>query len=306
MASGQNQRLQICPYHKHGHCKHGDGCDKYHSKKICKDSKCEVMDCPDRHPQPCRFFSAGVCKFPTNCSYSHRKVEDMNSLRSEISSLNKKQLQAQKTITHQDKIIDVLKEQVNCLQAEVLNIMRLLADSEDTSKNEHEHEKKMDVDVTNTSEPLSSRADHEWDIDWDREEDLVYKEIIVFERDLAKRAKKEFQDLKKNLKTRSIVETKTKIGNLGVETKGKEKELLSWVEKNKYHKEDYECDRKLHTLFSQMDELMSCSELSTKTNLRKNVEAKIDTLIESCENVVLDKVGDLWGIYDESPKDYEK
>ena len=41
--------------------------------------------------------------------------------------------------------------------------------------------------------------------------------------------------------------------------------------------EDFKYDRKLHTLFSQMDELMSCSELSTKTNLRKNVEAKIDT-----------------------------
>ena len=304
MASGQNQRL-LCSYHKHGHCKHGDQCDKYHSKKICKDSKCEVMDCPDRHPQPCRFFSAGVCKFPTNCSYSHRKVEDMNSLRSEISSLNKKQLQAQRTITHQDKIIDVLKEQVNCLQAEVLNIMRMLADNEDTPKDEHDHERNMDVD---TSEPLGnvSCAELEWDIDWDREEDLIYKEILVFERDLAKRAKKEFQDLKKNLKTRSIVETKTKIGNLGIETKGKEKELSVWVEKNKHHKEEYENDENLHTLFSQMDELMSCSELSTKTNLKKNVEGKIDTLINSCENVILDKVGDLWGIYDESPKEYEK
>ena len=113
-----------------------------------------------------------------------------------MSSSNKKHLQAQRTISHQDKIIDVLKEQVNCLQAEVLNIMRILADSEDTSKNDHE--KKMDVDVTNTSEPLgnASCAALEWDIDWDREEDLVYKEILVFERDLAKKAKKEFQDLK--------------------------------------------------------------------------------------------------------------
>ena len=44
------------------------------------------------------------------------------------------------------------------------------------------------------------------------------------------------------------VETKTKIGNLSVETKGKEKELLVWVEKNKYHKEEYEYDERLHTL----------------------------------------------------------
>ena len=173
MASGQNQRLQICPYHKHGHCKHGDNCDKYHSRKICKDSKCEVMDCPDRHPQPCRFFSAGVCKFPTNCSYSHRKVEDMNSLRSEISSLNKKQLQAQKTITHQDKIIDVHKEQVNCLQAEVLNIMRILADNEDTLKQKNDYESIMDVDVAKNSDGQDTMSCAEFD--WDREEDLVVR-----------------------------------------------------------------------------------------------------------------------------------
>ena len=294
MASGQNQRLQICSYHKYGHCKHGDECDKYHSKKICKDSKCEVMDCPDRHPQPCRFFSAGVCKFPTNCSYSHRKVEDMNSLRSEISSLNKKNLQAQRTMTHQDRIIDVLKEQVNSLQAEVLNIMRILAYNEDTQKNDHE--RNMDVD---NSEEQGSKSFAE--LDWDREEDFVYKDILIFERNLAKRAKKELQDIKKNLKTKSVAETKTKIGNLGVETKEKEKELLAWVEKDKNHKQQFEYDEQLHTLFSQLDELMSCSELSTKTNLRKNVEAKIDKLMILSENVVLDKVSDLWGIFDESP-----
>ena len=46
---------------------------------------------------------------------------------------------------------------------------------------------------------------------------------------------------------------------------------------------------------------MSCSELSTKTNLRKNVEAKIDSLMILSENVVLGKVSELWGLYDESP-----
>ena len=73
------------------------------------------------------------------------------------------------------------------------------------------------------------------------------------------------------------------------------------MEKDKNHKQQFEYDEQLHTLFSQLDELMSCSELSTKTNLRKNVEAKIDKLMILSENVVLDKVSDLWGLYDESP-----
>ena len=70
---------------------------------------------------------------------------------------------------------------------------------------------------------------------------MVYKDILIFERDLAKRGKKDLQDIKKNLKTRSNVETKTKIGNIGVE-----KELLTWVEKNENHKDQFDNDESLH------------------------------------------------------------
>ena len=154
---------------------------------------------------------------------------------------------------------------------------------------------------------LGSRLIYRWMyLDWDREEDLVYKDILICERDLVKRGKKELQDIKKNLKTRSNEETKTKISNLGVEIKAKETELFTWVRKNENHKVQFDDDESLHTFFSQMDDLMSCSELSTKTNLRKNIEAKIDNLIDSCEDVVIDKVGDLWGIFDELPKDHDK
>ena len=70
---------------------------------------------------------------------------------------------------------------------------------------------------------------------------MVYKDILIFERDLAKRGKKDLQDIKKNLKTRSNVETKTKIGNIGVE-----KELLTGVEKNENHKDQFDNDESLH------------------------------------------------------------
>ena len=78
------------------------------------------------------------------------------------------------------------------------------------------------------------------------------------------------------------------------------------MRKNENHKYQFDDDESLHTFFSQMDDLMSCSELSTKTNLRKNVEAKIDSLMDLCENVKLSKVADLWGIFDESPIGYDK
>ena len=72
----------------------------------------------------CAFYSAGICKFPKDCSFSHKKVEDMISLKKEMSEMKTKYSSAIKTVEKQGKIINVLREQVNNLQGEVLNIMR--------------------------------------------------------------------------------------------------------------------------------------------------------------------------------------
>ena len=63
----------------------------------------------------CAFYSAGICKFPKDCSFSHKKVEDMISLKKEMSEMKTKYSSAIKTVEKQGKIINVLREQVNNL-----------------------------------------------------------------------------------------------------------------------------------------------------------------------------------------------
>ena len=45
----------------------------------------------------CAFYSAGICKFPKDCSFSHKKVEDMISLKKEMSEMKSKYSSAIKT-----------------------------------------------------------------------------------------------------------------------------------------------------------------------------------------------------------------
>ncbi len=151
-------RLQTCSYHKYGHCRQGLECDKYHSKKVCKDLNCDVKSCHDRHPRPCTFYSLGVCKFSNNCSFSHKKVEDLNSLRKEVSDIRLKYSSAIQQVETQDKIIKVLREQVNNLQGEVMNILKNMCEMEREGGTETSYKDKelkvgvqkdvqMDVDV---------------------------------------------------------------------------------------------------------------------------------------------------------------
>ena len=82
-----------------------------------------MKSCNDRHPRPCSFYSLGVCKFSKDCSFSHKKVEDINSLRKEISEISSKYGLAIRKVENQEQIIHILKEQVNTLQGEVINIL---------------------------------------------------------------------------------------------------------------------------------------------------------------------------------------
>ena len=119
---------------------------------------CDVKSCNDRHPRPCTFYSLGVCKFSKDCSFSHKKVEDLNSLRKEVSDIRLKYSSAIQQVETQDKIIKVLREQVNNLQGEVMNILKNMCEMEREGGTETSYKDKelkvgvqkdvqMDVDV---------------------------------------------------------------------------------------------------------------------------------------------------------------
>ena len=303
MTTNQNQRLQTCSYHKYGHCKQGADCDKYHSKKVCKDLNCDVKSCNDRHPRPCTFFSLGVCKFSKDCSFSHKKAEDINSLRKELSEFRSKYGSAIKQVEKQDKIIIILREQVNALQGEVMHIMKIMCEMERDGhdaelKAQSKVDVKMDVDGENlkASQNVSSLRE----VTWAEEDDEEYKQLLLFEKDIAVKVRDELKDVSKNLKKRNLDETQGKMGKLGVWLKEKGMEVEKMAEKDINHKEKFENDSDFKEMLTDMSNVVSAIELSTKKEkTRKILEENLKNMIEGSDIVVMQKCTEIWAVYDE-------
>ena len=166
----------------------------------------------------CAFYSAGICKFPKDCSFSHKKVEDMISLKKEMSEMKTKYSSAIKTVEKQGKIINVLREQVNNLQGEVLNIMRNMSEIEEfaghhfAGNDNHKREEvnaDMDVDIDNlkASKNMTSLVE----VTWDESEDMAFKDLLYLEKNITETVRAELTDVHKNLKKRSLDETKGKM-----------------------------------------------------------------------------------------------
>ena len=307
--TNQSQKLETCSFHKYGHCKLGDECDKYHSKKVCSIINCDVKSCNDRHPRPCAFFSLKVCKFPKDCSFSHKKVEDINSLRKDLSDMKCKYGSVIRTVEKQDKIINILRDQVNTLQGEVLNMMKNMSDFEiecnETGKPLHQELKSqgnvedvMDVDGENlkASQNISSLRE----VTWDEGEDEGYKELLLFEKDIAEKVRDELKDVNKNLKKRSLDETKGRMGKLGVWVKEKGIEVENMAGKDLNHKDKFEHDKDFKEMLTEMSNVTSAMELSTKKEkTRKILEDNIKNLIEGADIVRTSKCMEIWALFDE-------
>ena len=66
----------VCKYAKFGYCRQKNECKDYHPSEVCRDKICNVS----RHPQPCRYFEAGSCRFGDYCEYSHKKQKNEKEL----------------------------------------------------------------------------------------------------------------------------------------------------------------------------------------------------------------------------------
>ena len=297
MTTSQNQRLQACSYHKYGHCKQGVECGKYHSKKVCKDINCDVKSCNDRHPRPCTFYSLGVCKFSKDCSFSHKKVEDINSLRKELTEIRSKYGSAIKQVEKQDKIINVLRDQVNNLQGEVMNILKNMSEIEEL-KGQIQVDVEMDVDGDNLE--ASQNINSLREVTWEEGEDETYKDFLLIEKIIAKKVGDELKDINKNLKKRNLDETKAKMGKLGVWLQEKGTEVENLAEKDINHKEKFEDDSDFKEMLREMRNVVSAMELSTKKEkTRKILEDNMKNMINGADRVLMSKCTEIWALFDE-------
>ena len=81
----------LCRYNKFGFCKFSDKCRFRHNNVLCKDKKCSVFNCKNRHPKICTYLrDFGRCKFTTFCKYNHEKQNDVKENSERIKDIEKK------------------------------------------------------------------------------------------------------------------------------------------------------------------------------------------------------------------------
>ena len=95
-------------------------------------------------------------------------------------------------------------------------------------------------------------------------------------------------------------ETKGKMGKLGVWLKEKGMEVEKMAAKDLNHKEKFDDDEEFKEMLSEMSNVLSAIELSTKKEkTRKILEDNLKNLIDGSDRVLMSKCTDIWGIYDE-------
>ena len=73
-----------CKFHNTGYCKYEVRCKFAHPKDTC-DATCNGVECPKRHPRPCKFGSK--CKRKEICSYKHKGAANDKNFKDSIDAL---------------------------------------------------------------------------------------------------------------------------------------------------------------------------------------------------------------------------
>ena len=120
------------------------------------------------------------------------------------------------------------------------------------------------------------------------------------EKDIAVKVRDELKDVSKNLKKRNLDETKGKMGKLGVWLQEKGLEVEKMAEKDINHKEEFENDNDFKEMLTEMSNVVSAIELSTKKEkTRKILEDNLKNMIDGSNMVVMKKCTEIWAVYDE-------
>ena len=157
-----------------------------------------------------------------------------------------------------------------------------------------------DMDVDGESLKASQNINSLREVTWDESEDDTYKDFLLIEKIIAKKVGDELKDIKKNLKKRNLDETKAKMGKLGVwlQEKGIEVEKMAAGDIN--HKEKYDDDEDFKEMLTDMRNVISAMELSTKKEkTRKILEENLKNMIDGADRVLMSKCTEIWALFDE-------
>ena len=144
-----NQEQVVCGFFKFGFCKYKDTCRKKHEYKICKNTACQIRNCPLRHPRICRYYrDFGRCKFDKLCAFKHIEADLTLSKRLEI--LEKKVEEKNKIIDQltvvQKKMEKDLKERDREIRKIIDTLIKVLEKTENDSIDVPEKEESEELD----------------------------------------------------------------------------------------------------------------------------------------------------------------
>ena len=173
----------VCKYEKYGHC------NDYHPTEVCKEPVCKVAKCSKRHPQPCRYYKAGSCRFNEYCKYDHQEQLNTKELLVKIRNLEKEK----------NKILQMYE-----------NLSKRIITLEENQQNKNRNEEETVVDeAMNVDQETIVCDDHTRSFNesrkrklqsCDNEETSSQKNVTTTKTQTIKKENKVFEDTLKSLK----------------------------------------------------------------------------------------------------------
>ena len=81
MAQNIAEESPVCKFNQTGYCRYKEACPKTHNNNLCSEKVCRRIDCRERHPKTCRYFSQNkVCRLKDQCAYAHHISKEETNL----------------------------------------------------------------------------------------------------------------------------------------------------------------------------------------------------------------------------------
>ena len=282
-----------CIFEKFASCKKGKNCNYKHPTLVCDDEKCNIQLCDKKHPQDCLFHTIfKECRNGDSCRFQHKNSED-----SKHDNEDKYRDLEEKYIALYEKY-EIMIKRIESLENDrkQSSRSRSLADINricTRSRSQADVKRKLDNDCDKTltkknkieTESMETEVSNEvsnQDGSYCIGNDPLYEEVLKCEYKFGKDLDKDVEDVRSNMKCRSIEETMKKLRNLKEKLKNKRIELKN-VKKHQMIEEmcedTYEMVKNFETVVNKLEKL-------PKNKFKKVAEKEL--------NVIHEEIYDLW------------
>ena len=81
MAQNIAEKSPVFKFNQTGYCIYKEACPKTHNNNLCSEKVCRRIDCRERHPKTCIYFSQNkVYRLKDQCAYAHHISKEETNL----------------------------------------------------------------------------------------------------------------------------------------------------------------------------------------------------------------------------------